>query len=454
MTAFSQRHNLYFLAATDTLHVYQPGFPDQSLTKEPGLVLHPPKTGHRGQGIDPWEPHSINRVLVEYLGNEEVLLITCDDGDVIGYRTEVIYRALQRRTDQGESASEDGVHIFFHRNVGASAWGLAVHREARIIAISANTYKITIVAYALVDQAEEPANSENSDNDTSEPSKSASRSPFCRQNETIFHLSTTNNLPSLSFYGSSGRWLLSSCIDGKTILWDLHTRKEAANYQMGWCRSAENLDSTPRYESRGFMCNCPAASSVLHGAWGTIALDTTSAYYLPPAEEDELKIKNEPKSFRDATAQKKKFTVASLNACIPPYMEPSGSEDEQSGLDDEDTDSMEGQTQGVQPLGYVQGSLAPAQVVSGDCYSLLETANTRIDRLLLTDIMDADTSQQAIQTMIQAHQNPQDAPDLIFNMIAPARTLFSYEPALKPYCAIECSESAKYLVRIALVFYY
>jgi hypothetical protein len=27
--------------------------------------------------------------------------------------------------------------VFLHRNVGASAWGLAVHREARIIAISA-----------------------------------------------------------------------------------------------------------------------------------------------------------------------------------------------------------------------------------------------------------------------------------------------------------------------------
>ncbi|EMD87369.1 hypothetical protein COCC4DRAFT_118086, partial [Bipolaris maydis ATCC 48331] len=149
-TAFSRRHNLYFLAATDTLHVYQPSFPDQNLTKEPDLVLHPPKTGHRGQGIDPWEPHSINRVLVEYLGNEEVLLVTCDDGDVTGYRTEAIYRALQRRSNQDESASKDDVHIFLHRNVGASAWGLAVHREARIIAISANTYQITVIAYALV----------------------------------------------------------------------------------------------------------------------------------------------------------------------------------------------------------------------------------------------------------------------------------------------------------------
>ncbi|EMD87370.1 hypothetical protein COCC4DRAFT_192422 [Bipolaris maydis ATCC 48331] len=173
---------------------------------------------------------------------------------------------------------------------------------------------------------------------------------------------------------------------------------------MGWCRSAESLYSTPRYESRGFTCNCPAASNVLHGAWGTIALDTISAYYLSSTEEEKLEIKDEPESFRDATAQKKRFTVAALNPCIP-YTEPSESEDEQSDLDDEDTDSMEGQTQGVQPLGYVQGSLAPAQV--------------------------------AIQSMIQGHQSLQDFPNLIFNMIAPGRTQPSHDTALKPYCAID-----------------
>jgi hypothetical protein len=137
LTALSHRYNLYFLASVDTICVYSPSFPDQNLSSEAELVLHPPKTGIISQGIDPSNPHSITRILVDYLGNEEILLLTCDDGDVIGYRTQEIHRELQRRTNLHETANNDNVHVFLHRNVGASAWGLAVHREARIIAISA-----------------------------------------------------------------------------------------------------------------------------------------------------------------------------------------------------------------------------------------------------------------------------------------------------------------------------
>lgn len=137
MTALSHRYNLYFLASVDEVHVYQPSFPDQNLPSEAELVLHPPKTGVVGQGIDPSNPHSITRILVDYLGSEEILLLACDDGDVIGYRIQEIQRALEHRTNLQEPINDDSIHVFLHRNVGASAWGLAVHREARIIAISA-----------------------------------------------------------------------------------------------------------------------------------------------------------------------------------------------------------------------------------------------------------------------------------------------------------------------------
>ncbi|KAH8631798.1 mitochondrial carrier [Alternaria alternata] len=112
-------------------------FPDQNLPSEAELVLHPPKTGVVGQGIDPSNPHSITRILVDYLGSEEILLLACDDGDVIGYRIQEVQRVLEHRTNLQEPINDDSIHVFLHRNVGASAWGLAVHREARIIAISA-----------------------------------------------------------------------------------------------------------------------------------------------------------------------------------------------------------------------------------------------------------------------------------------------------------------------------
>ena len=64
-------------------------------------------------------------------------MLACDDGDVIMYRTREIHRALERRTNVQEPADEDGVHVFLHCNVGRSAWGLAVQRKTRMIAISA-----------------------------------------------------------------------------------------------------------------------------------------------------------------------------------------------------------------------------------------------------------------------------------------------------------------------------
>lgn len=335
-------------------------FPAQRLTTDPILTLHPPETGVRGFGIDPMEPHSINRIRIDYLGNEEILLVACDDGDVIGYRTATIHRALQRRNNQNEPASEDDAHIFLHRNVGASAWGLAVHREARIIAISANTRKITIIAYALAEYTNE---ADDSTDNTHEPSKSTPQLPFCRQNENVFQLYTTNNLPSLSFYQSSGRWLLSSCIDGQTILWDLHLKQKAVTYQFGWCVSAKDISITPWYGLNGFTCACPSASNVLHGAWGTIPLDAKSAHYLSPTEEKALEPENVPECFVDVTAQKKYFTAETHNPPMSSFVF-NESENELSDVDDDETESLEEQPQEGQPSDLTQNNEAPSQPVS------------------------------------------------------------------------------------------
>jgi hypothetical protein len=42
---------------------------------------------------------------------------------------------------------------FFHQNVGASAWGIAIHEHSRLIAVSSNAREITIFAhgYAVAD---------------------------------------------------------------------------------------------------------------------------------------------------------------------------------------------------------------------------------------------------------------------------------------------------------------
>jgi hypothetical protein len=364
LTALSQLYNLYFLASNDTIHVYRPSFPDQNLSSEPELILHPPVSAQTGPGIDQLDPHSITRILVDYLGNQEILLLTCDDGDAVGYRTEEIHRALERRTNRLEPANEDDVHHFLHLNVGASAWGLAVHREARIIAISANTHRITIIAYALAGPVNEP---EASDSDVPESLSSMPNFPYSRQEENIIILEAHTNLPALSFDNNgddrSGRWLFSSSIDGKTTLWDLRERKAARIFQLGWCASSKSPSDVPEYGPYGSQCDCIDRTNVIHGAWGAMMLDTRSAYEMTPMEELTLEPKNMAPCFRDVSAHKKRFTVQKHSPYVP-YMPSSESEDELSDIEVEEAESIATEGAEQEAAHTVREVLGPADRLS------------------------------------------------------------------------------------------
>lgn len=241
LTALSHCFNLYFIAYNDTIHVYQPSFPRQELANKPDLILHPPVSSPMLEpAIDLADPHSITRLHVDYLGREEILLVTCDDGDVIGYRVPEIYRVVESRRDSMYDESnpdlEDRVRIFLHQNVGASAWGLAVHREARLIAISANTHQVTVLALALSKPPTDPdippaldssLSSENDDQDF----------PHSRWRGTIIILHASANIPAVFFDNSgrdpAGRWLFSSSIDGANQLWDLHEVEQVRTFEDG-----------------------------------------------------------------------------------------------------------------------------------------------------------------------------------------------------------------------------
>ncbi|CAO2648254.1 Nn.00g075210.m01.CDS01 [Neocucurbitaria sp. VM-36] len=318
LTALSHIANLYFVACNDTIHVYQPSFPDQSLASVPELVLCPPISPKVGPGVDPQDPHSITRIHVSYLGHDEILLATCDDGDVVGYRIEEIQKGLDRLTksDVGnlQVYGEDDIKVFLHRNVGASAWGLAVHREARMIAISANTHNITVLAYAL----SHPVSSESDESDSSELKTSecepSADFPSPRRQDHIFTLTAENNIPAVSFNNNgddpSGRWLFSSSIDGKTSIWDLHHHRPLARcIQLGWCASTKSSTAAPWLEPG--QCMCLDHTSYPHGAWGATMLDTRAAYELSPGEEESIL---EPSQiapcFKDVSEHKKQFTIS------------------------------------------------------------------------------------------------------------------------------------------------
>jgi hypothetical protein len=319
LTALSQLYNLYFIACNDKILVYQPDFPDQSFASEPVLVLYPPVSSpNLRPGIDREDPHSITRLLVGYLGNEEILLATCDDGDVVGYRIAGIQRALDEISQLENEQGYPYHHVppFLHQNVGASAWGLAIHREARIIAISANTYEVTILAFALASRNDEPPELDSSGSLAATDEADPSDFPSPRRHNNFFKLGATHNIPAVSFNNNdedpAGQWLFGSSITGQVWLWDLHGYPNVGSrtFQMGFCASAQHPDEAPRVSFGG--CGCLNEDLHPHASWGAMFLDPRSAHEVPSLGETPESARRAP-SYQYTGTQKVRFRESKRN---------------------------------------------------------------------------------------------------------------------------------------------
>ncbi|KAK3071320.1 hypothetical protein LTS18_014889, partial [Coniosporium uncinatum] len=100
VTGLSQVYNLFFIAGDSQVYVYQPRFPTQSLSAIASLIVKLPISRPGLQGyINPYRPHQVNHLVVDFLGNEEILLLSCDDGDVLAYRTREINAEIERRQE-------------------------------------------------------------------------------------------------------------------------------------------------------------------------------------------------------------------------------------------------------------------------------------------------------------------------------------------------------------------
>ncbi|PVH98729.1 hypothetical protein DM02DRAFT_729695 [Periconia macrospinosa] len=277
LTALSHTYNLYFVACNETIYIFEPSFPCQDLGFiENGYALHPPQSApNLIPHIDPDDPHSITRLHVDYLGTDEVVIVTCDDGDVVVYRVPDIFRAMEKRRtslpdNQMEADLDDEVRVFRHINVGSSAWGIAVHREARLMAISANTHNITVLAFALSDP---------SDDSSSEIDRGF---PHDRKRDQDIVLRGTTNIPALSFdnTNSHGRWLVSSSINGNTHIWDLHNPRQPARViTLGVCVSVGDPKVSPQ------ICQCSNRTSVPHAAWAALFIDPRACHRVSTLRE-------------------------------------------------------------------------------------------------------------------------------------------------------------------------
>ena len=257
LTALSQYRNLYFVAyRAGEVHVFEPGYPDQLIPGVPSLILDLPESRPGLVGyIDPTSPRNANFIVVRDLGEEEVLLLACDNGDILGFRTRAIERVIQERGPAGDPWKRCIVAPFFHENVGASAWGLDVHSKERIIAVSSNTHKIILFAFALErengeESAQRKPSFEQQEDETLEFNNSAScpesarlsthwklptgRNDYSQRDSTNLAWSLDShddNIPAIAFLnseptGGSEIYLASVDIGGRTILWDVWSKTE------------------------------------------------------------------------------------------------------------------------------------------------------------------------------------------------------------------------------------
>lgn len=199
--------------------------------------------GLRGYYINPAKPHSVNQLVISDLGHEEIVAVTCDNGDVVAYTTRSIYDAIERDTLNEPGAQSLRIRTILLRNVGESAWGLAVHKAARLIAVSSNAHNITVFAFAL---CREPSPDSLHESDEGGPLPAGKISLGLEEwvqplvySESLLRRSTCNfvivleahtyNIPSIAFCNTdadpTGRYLVSTDIGGLVFVWDIWQRR-------------------------------------------------------------------------------------------------------------------------------------------------------------------------------------------------------------------------------------
>jgi hypothetical protein len=244
-TALSQTCNLFFAACGDIIHVHQPVSSEQELVSSVLVLETLPSSKAKPVHIYQPIPHGINHLLVGQLGLEEIILCACDDGDVYAYYVRAIFSAIR--------SSREPPKAFFHENVGASAWGLAISPIARLIAVSSNSHLIDIFALALaepigtsstnsetlvlvestgslntnLEASDEGAPGPSPDNPQSDPECD---NPLLLDRSVTVHLQLKghrSNIPSIAFYDGDklGRWLVSTDIEGLVLVWDILKNK-------------------------------------------------------------------------------------------------------------------------------------------------------------------------------------------------------------------------------------
>ncbi|KAF7597325.1 hypothetical protein BBP40_006265 [Aspergillus hancockii] len=297
-TALSQRRNLLFVAYSHQIYVWEPAGTFQTLGIKPEMIITPVMKDPYSSGyISPAIPHAINNLLVDDLGRDEVLLLVTDSGNVCGYRVEAIFSALKRAEGRKEQRPFDDSQVdpFFVEYVEASAWGIAIHKFARLIAVTANTGHVTVFAFALVN----PASGKSSDagqkleeeddfNDygqtwleikSNEQFKQLQHwmpTKHRKRNIRLTYIGHFTNIPAVSFLNCdldpNGTWMVSTDIDNKLFVWKIWESLGPFNVYHFNDISFKSFPETLRTDST-------------ERGWSVIALDPRTFHLLKSTED-------------------------------------------------------------------------------------------------------------------------------------------------------------------------
>ena len=257
LTALSHYENLFFIASNDCIAVYQPEFPFQTLRRQPALLIKPELANRNALGYlsqrGHAQDHCINHLMVGDLGSQEILLFVTDSGNVEAYYTSAILEAIKRAPGQyceGSSSDVLGLRPFFSYWVRQSAWGIDIHKEARMIAVSANvpnnaqpgtsadtSATVTVFAFALHAPPSSESESESDGEEHDSPDNVEwtvwvptlhSEQPKRTRNYKIVLAGWEghgNNIPNICFANTSDDdgsiWLLSTDITGEMKSWQV-----------------------------------------------------------------------------------------------------------------------------------------------------------------------------------------------------------------------------------------
>lgn len=183
-----------------------------------------------------------------------------DDGDVVAYYMSQIEQYLTWKTSQNSAAPgrPPKPQPCLHENVGSSAWGLGVHQQCRLIAVSSNRHEVVVFAPALGDvTADDGGISERRDCCACATGKMAR--VWNHFTILVQFGRRADNIPNICFIDDERGHAERICaVDINAVVWIAHiwqTQKPVAvipPLDVQCTRSEENFPAKSRYEDSVF----------------------------------------------------------------------------------------------------------------------------------------------------------------------------------------------------------